>query len=204
MNFSRNSFFMLGIAMSAGLLHATTTFSSAAAFNAATTGDTTVTFTGDSCSGCTTLSDQLIVFSDAGSMLVTTVGGWPDGNVLQEGAPGQTISIAPPTTITAFGLNIVSVVNGGFTFDIKFNDGSSQDFNLSSAANGSAVFFGAVSSNPITSIQFTSVGNNLSKFAIDDVEVGNGISATPEVATTFLIGSGLLAFGFLSRRRRLT
>jgi hypothetical protein len=194
---------MLGFGLTIGSAHATTTYSSAAAFAAALSGagftPTTITFTNDMCFLCASLTDSSVEF-DSTQMNIGTPAGWPDGNVLERSAGNGSISITPASTFFAFGLNIVTVSGAGFPVDVLFNDGSAEDVSLTAASAGSAVFFGAISATPITNLQVSTTFNFLT-FGVDDVTIGAGAS-TPDAPTMLLFGGGLIMLNLLYRRRR--
>jgi len=78
---------------------------------------------------------------------------------------------------------------------------SGGDYELTILNSGSSVFFGLVSTTPITRIFIGSQLTNQSPLSIQSFEIGENlpVSSTPEVSTLALIGSGLLGLGFLRR-----
>jgi hypothetical protein len=199
--------FILGLGAVAGSARGSTTYSSATTFNAAASSlnVTTITFTGDVCGLCTSVTDSSTTFNGGfDGLTIGTESGWTDGNVLQRSSGGGSISVAPTGPVYAFGLSIVTLSGGGFPIDIEYNDGSSEDMSETSASSGgSAIFFGVVSATPITSIQIVSNFNFLN-FGIDDVELGAQAPppAVPETRTMLLIGSGLILIHQLRRRQK--
>jgi hypothetical protein len=209
MAFRKWGIFMLGLGVVVGSARATTTFSTVAAFNtaAALAGlavGPTITFTGDTdITNITTLTDSSVVFT-SGDMNVELISGWPDGNVIGAGTGAGSISIAPPTTYYAFGFSIVTVSGAAYPLDVTFNDGTSHDFSVTSSGSmGNAVFFGDISTAPVTTLEVSTNFNGLI-FGVDDVQIGSqsAQSGTPEGPTNLLIGSGLTALYWLHRRRR--
>lgn len=208
--FHRYGVLMLGLGMMAGSARATTTYSTAATFaNAAATAGLvlapTITFTTDSCSLCTTLTDTTdpgdVTFTASYQMSVETAFGWA-GDVLEDpSGAGSSISIAPGNAFYAFGFYIVTVSGPAFPVSVTFNDGTAESFGATTSGSaGSAVFFGDISTAPITGVEVSLAFNGLN-WGIDDVQVGSQ-SAAPEGSTNLLIGSGLIGLYWLRRRRR--
>jgi hypothetical protein len=199
--------FILGLGAIAGSARGSTTYSSATTFNtgASSLNVTTITFTGDICGLCTSVTDSNTTFNGGfDGLMIGPVSGWADGNVLERSSGGGSISIAPTGSIYAFGLSIVTLSGGGFPIDIEYNDGSSEDMSETTASSGGGgIFFGVVSAMPITNIHIVSNFNSLN-FGIDDVELGAQAPppAVPETRTMLLIGSGLILIHQLRRRQK--
>lgn len=201
---SRLGFGLLGLGLMIGSARGTTTYSSGAVFAAAlgTSGlsQTTVTFSSDTCFLCTSLTDSNVEF-DSIQLNIGTPAGWPDGNTLERTTVGGSISINPASTFYAFGFNVVTVSGPALPVDIEYNDGSARDFSIpTSGSVGGAIFFGAISANPITGLQVVGP-NSFTIFALDDVTIGSQ-APTPDAPTMLLIGSGLTALLVYRRRQR--
>lgn len=200
--------FILGLGLIAGSARATTTFNTALAFDNAVAADTgltlapTITFTDDAD------ATLLTTFTDTGSDVTftsadmnvenETADGWSGGNLIRAGTGAGSISIAPASAYYAFGFSIVTVSGGAYPMSVTFNDGAAEDFSVTaSSTNGTAIFFGVISTAPITGLEVSTASEGMT-FGIDNVQT----AATPEGSTNLLIGSGLIGLTFLHRRRR--
>jgi hypothetical protein len=193
--------FMLGLGMLAGSARATTTYTTAPALitDATTAGltlSTAITFGSDTCSLCVSVTDSGITFTGPQMNIET----WSGGSLLEPSTAKSSVSISQVGDYYAFALNLVTISGAGFPIDIEFNDGTSHDFTVTAASAGTAVFFGDISTAPITSLQIVSNFNQLN-FGIDNVQFG-GAAPTPDGPTLVLIGPGLIALSLLYRRRR--
>lgn len=199
---------MLGLGMMVSSSSASTTYNSAAAFatDFGTSGlsQTTIDFTNDGgCNPCVSVIDSNTTFASGGGMTVGAVPGWANGNVLKDATSAATITISPASTYLAFGIEMVTAaapLGPGFAFEVEYNDGTAHDFSLSAAGLGGAIFFGVISSNPITNLQVVSDESFLT-LGLDDVQIGSP-AATPEGSTMLLIGGGLILLTALRRRRQ--
>ncbi len=199
--------------------HADTLYTTQASFNAATTGETTVTL------------GSLITENTASQVSppAITVGGvdfgidtsTSNGNLYEIGAnygsghygvdatlssQGSTtgtnnLMITLPMEETAVSIlfNGFENLNSVFTSEpitITLSDGQSWTI-TDPVANGSYSFLGVISETPITSLELTDadvVGNTTLNVA--QVQYANSaVAATPEPSSLFLLETGLLGFG---------
>ena len=129
------------------------------------------------------------LLSGDGSHLSTSAGSLIDNHTP---VPGMNVTLPGATTAVSFFV----VGNSGGTITINGSNVPNTPLNMT----GSPVFFGALAgvSTNITSFTITSTSPvTISSF---DIFSESGASA-PEASTLVLIGSGLLALGFLGRRR---
>jgi hypothetical protein len=127
---------------------------------------------------------------------------WSAGNGPLTLSFNQAVSLA--------GAQIQSDAYGAFNATIQAYDGATllgtftvTDGDSTSAGDGSAIFLGVqdLSGSLITSITFNISGTGLNNdFAIDTLDLVNAKSITPEPASIFLFGSGLLGIAFFARR----
>jgi hypothetical protein len=186
-----------------------------ASFNAATTGDTTVTFGSLVANGTfnlvnpPSLSVGGAVFSintatDNGSLyeVGANLGSGHYGADATLSSQGSTsglnnLVITLPTGETALSILFNGFVdtNGVFTTDpvtITLSDGETGTVS-NPAANGSYYFIGLTSTTPITSITLSdpgSAGNGTLNLA--QLQYGKSLSATPEPSSASLLGLGML------------
>jgi hypothetical protein len=203
MGFQRFGIVMTGLLALAGAAQATTTYSTAAAFNAGILGAglsvaPTITFTSDVCSLCATELDSGVLFTSDTTFNIQAAGGWANGNVLEHTGGAGTITIAPSATFYAFGLDIVNFNGSAFPIDVQFNDGTDEDISLTLPSVGSGIFVGAIATQPITGLKVMTPFTAF--YGIDDVQIGSQ-SATPEGSTMLLIGLGLIVLHLFHRRR---
>jgi hypothetical protein len=115
----------------------------------------------------------------------------PNGELTNSGVYG--FAVALPSNIYAFAF-YVSAPNGG---NVAFNYGNGSYSSTPLSASSTLTFFGATTDAPITNF---SIGGK----TIDNFEISSGAAAAPEAATLLTIGSGLILFGVLRRRRPRT
>jgi hypothetical protein len=212
-------------ALAAAPAHADTTYTTQSSFNAATTGDTTVTIGG--------------LIADSAASLVyppaITVGGvdfvidtsTSNGNLYEVGAnygaghygadatlssQGSTTGINNLVITLPTGETAVSILFNGFEnlnsvfttepITITLSDGNSWTV-TNAAADGSYNFLGITSGTPITSIELTDpdvVGNTTLNVA--QIQYGSSaVAATPEPSSLFLLGTGLLGLAVVLSRK---
>ena len=93
-----------------------------------------------------------------------------------------------------FGLYLIDIENGG---TVTIN---SQDFSVSSTANGGDTFFGVVSDTPFTSV-YLNMGNTDSNWSIDNVQAAP-VVPEPVSSVLFVIGGSVLAGRRLMRKKK--
>ncbi len=197
---------IFALILSASALHADTLYTSAAAFDAATTNSTTINFTA-SCSTCfagyTSYTDPGTgtVFSIATPYVNLTgsdyygAGVYPADFLVESttaDAVANLLTITLPSGYDAFGLNIGSF--NGSTFVVTLADGTI--FDITPPAYNGLGFFGFTSSSDISSISLAIPEGDT--FVIDQAFLADVV---PEPASIVLFATGLLALAGLSRRR---
>ncbi len=185
-----------------------TTYSTATAFAAATTGITSFNFNGYGESGfykdysSTGLTVQGVKFTVPINTYLyvqdpTYNGSRPFGNdfYLEQQNTGP-VNVALPAGTTAFGANFSGAVADNAKVTIN-----GTPYTFAEPGSKSNTFFGFTSTTPITSLTYTSNGFGTS---IDNVRFGSiGVAATPEPGSiALLIGMGVTGAGVLRRRRK--
>lgn len=112
------------------------------------------------------------------------------------GSASSLITWVFPNTFNALCFDYFGVGEG--TVQLNVN-GESRSIRL--AGEGESGFFGFVSSDPITSITFSSASGTPDDFAFDNVEFGD-IAAVPLPAALPMFALGLAGLGALRRRKR--
>jgi hypothetical protein len=110
-----------------------------------------------------------------------------------------TFSFASPTH--AFGFYLTGVqTNLTSNIGVLFSDGTNQSLSAPINVDGGAAFFGFTDAGKsISSIVISNAGNDA--WGIDNVSFNSTSNAVPEPSEFGLFGFGLLAMGFLLRRR---
>ena len=195
------------LALTALPVGATTSFTSYASMTAANSG---LTFTNVDFSGLasfvpnSTFSASGVTFQAASGTLQNNVNlsGWASGMILKTTNNAGTINITLPTGATAFGGYFGFTGSG--TWDVTLSGVGDSSFSLTSSVTSlTPQYWGVVSTVAFTSISFAASGTKLS--AINGFSFGMpsaGASAeTPEPSTFALVGSGLVLFPLIARRR---
>ena len=144
--------------------------------------------------GSNTTPDSLAV---SGSQLVQTNGG--QNTSVELVLPANTYAIAMVVGESAFTQPFIELVSSPSNLNTTTND----LFQLTISNSSSPQFFGIVSDTPISSV-FVWNGAPGGTLNIQSFEMGQesgGGSATPEAATFFTMGGGLIGLYFLRRRR---
>ena len=116
------------------------------------------------------------------------------------------IHVVFPTNTTAFATNLATVSPNGLTYQVTLSNG--QIFTVGTGARPNLAFLGIASDTAITYADFTVLGtayNGGSFGLIKTFQFGASDTAaqqTPEACTLILIGTGLLAFNWMRKRRK--
>ena len=197
-----------------------TAYTDLASFNAATSSDQTITFTGKSPGTITSYPGgvsypdvQFFGITTALNVVDTTTFSWYSfgtGEALMQ--PTNSISGVPyihvvfTNPVTAFGSNLFSYSSAGMSFSITVPGATQQLVNTSATAP--ATFWGVTSDTPITSVDFQLQGTTptsnsvafLDNFIYGTASAGPPPDQTPEAATLLLIGSGLIGLACFRKR----
>jgi hypothetical protein len=191
--------------LSASLMRADVLYTSAAAFNAATSNPTTIDFT----ASCPTCFTDYATYTDAGtgtSFSIATpfinltgmdfygAGTYPADFLVESTtatAVANVLTVTPPGGFSAIGFNIGSF--NGSTFVATLSDGAV--FDITPPSYDGLGFFGFSSSGGISSISLAIPSGDT--FVIDQAVLADAPEPTPLV----LFATALLLFGALSRRR---
>ena len=117
--------------------------------------------------------------------------------------PNSGIQITLPANTYAFAM-FVSTVSGFGNPLVELGDRnvSNSNYGLAIPNNSTSVFFGIISSTPLSNLFIGNLGND-GAVEIQSFETGGPAdAATPEVSTFLLIGSGLVVMRFLRRRQQ--
>jgi hypothetical protein len=177
-----------------------------ASFEAATTNDTTITFTAPSPTGFTDYSS----YTDAGTGTVFSIAtpyvnvtgadyyspdDYPMDFLVESStadAVANTLTVTPPAGVSAIGFEIGSLA--GSTFQVTLSDGST--FDITPPAFNGLGFFGFSSGTDITSLTLDTPVND--SFVIDEAILAD---TTPEPSSTLLAVTALAALAALYGRR---
>jgi hypothetical protein len=121
---------------------------------------------------------------------------------------GTGIEIDLPANTYAFAMVVQSCFNGSCS-SIPFTIATvgqgtpssySTNYSLTIPQGGPPQFFGIVSDSSISSL-FFAVSSSSGQLSINSFEIGQGGAATPEAATFFTMGGGLIGLYFWRRRQ---
>ena len=179
-------------------------YTSESAFDAATTGLTTVDFNGIASSdsfvsyGTGPLSLSGVSFTGNGSMFVIDPGfygySYSNGGFLTSdySSPDIITATLPGGGFTAVGTDFGSLFSGGATFTITLSTGDTFTVSTSGSIEfGTLGFVGFTSSTPITSITF-SMPDTPNYNALDNFQFGTAV-AVPEPTSVVVFGMATLA-----------
>ena len=213
---------VLGLCLLAGLAPAAhaqvTAYTSAAAFNAATSGDTAYTVPNNPASQTQNAANPYTLgpLSIASSGNVTVEGNGPGvgnygaSNYLETNT-GRSATLATTITLsggkTAFSLTLGASngygntqTTGGDTFQFSVNGGTLYSFAINNPPASS--FIGFTSSTAITSVSITDTNPTTFGRDILGAEVGTATPAAPEPSTWALLGLGMVGASVVTLRRR--
>jgi hypothetical protein len=199
---------ILSVALAPTVSRADTVYSSVAAYNAATTGSTTINFNGIASpggyvlepngftlSGATFTSPNNLFILDPAFYRFTYAGG---GFLNPQNFLPASLTISLPS-VTAVGFDFGGLFGPSGPFDVTLSDGFSTTLSTTdSTGGGSLAFAGFTSSTDLTSITLSDPTD--SAFTMDNVTFG-GVSATPEPGTLGLVLTGLLGAAGAIRNR---
>jgi len=172
-------------------------------FSAYTNGTGDVTFTGSTSPGGG--------FDDGSghtlTILSTPASGWPSGNVLAR--TGQDISnnfysggsvvITFSSAVTAVAF-LTSYVTASDILTVTTTTASATDTHSPNVVPSGPFFVGIRTTDPITSITITANQNYHEQIQIGAFEFADLAASTPEPGSLALLGLGLVAIAFFSRR----
>jgi hypothetical protein len=114
------------------------------------------------------------------------------------------IHVILPVNTSAFGVDLMTISPNALTFQVTV---AGQSFNVNTANSPTRTFFGVTSDTSIASINFAVIGttNGAGTYGLmDNFRSGAEATQTPELGSLLLIGSGLIGFRMLRRRRPIT
>jgi hypothetical protein len=186
---------------------ALTTYSTPTTFQAATSGDTfsNIVFAQGNLFATDT-GDLGVDFSTSGPDLtgLTNISGWPAGTALvsTNSSGGNTLTITLPGAVDAISLYIgLTTTDSNVQISVGDSGGGAPDSFSASPTTiiTSPYYLGIVTDSSFTTFTIQSFGPS-DHAAIDDMQIGQAQAQTPEVATLLLVGTGLLAMGYVRRR----
>ena len=132
---------------------------------------------------------------------LNVVGSTLQGTSSNGGATGTTMRIDVPNDIIAIGLHMTGTA-GATQFCFEAPGATSCDISLV-FGSGDNYFFGIISDTPIGSFQIRNKTSS-SRLVIQNFEVASAPpeSGVPEPSTMALVGSGLILFPVIARRKR--
>ncbi len=204
----------------------TVTYTNLASWQAATSGDQTIDFSGKAngkaiqdysdSTGVVYPDVQFIGITPNGNALDvsdTSIMSWYSfgtGEALMEPMNSTTgvpfIHVVFTTPVTAFGSDLFTFSNTGMNFGITV---LGTQYTAATNTTAPPAFWGVTSDTPISSVDFTLQGTTPTGGSVaflDNFRYGSQSSAppdpTPEAATMLLIGSGLLGLAYLRKRNK--
>ncbi len=111
------------------------------------------------------------------------------------GGEFDTITIALPANVYAFGVDLLYLQNGGSGALYVINVNGTQVNSSASTGLPGSTFFGYSSATAITSVTIYMPLQNVA-LGLDNLELGTATAQTPEAVTFLMIGSGLLMLRF--------
>jgi hypothetical protein len=215
----RLTIFVLALAALAAPASATITYTSCTSGCGSTTGTYAIFQTASGSAGLTTMSPATFasggllngVYTDGtGTVLTGYNGASIDtlmsvfGSSLLQGVngTGTGIEIQLPANTYAFAMNITTLSGfGSPVVELGDHNVNLANYGITIPSGGSVQFFGIISDTPLTELFVGPSGGSSGRLQINDFEIGQATAtATPEVSTVALIGSGLVLFGLLRRR----
>ena len=179
-------------------------------FTGATTSDTFNSIAVTQGNLGTNFVDVGVDFSDPATLTgMTTLAGWPAGGAIVSGttAPsGNSLTITVPTSVDAIDFYVGLQAYDYFTITVTDSTGGTYTDGYFSSTPTSAAFFGITTTSTFTTFTITSQ-SSADKITLDDISFGSAGSdpaPTPEVATLFLVGTGLslMVYGRRKTQRR--
>jgi hypothetical protein len=132
-------------------------------------------------------------------------GNFASGDSLNYNENNGALTLTFADGYTQIGTQIESVSHGSFTAQIcDSNEFCFTEDGTSAGTNdNSAIYIGVESDTPITwvTISLTSASYAPGSFAVNDVTLGGGATATPEPSSLLLLGTGLVGFAGVLRRK---
>ncbi len=208
------------------------TYTDLASWQAATTGDQTITFAGKAGGGAiATYNDATgVAYTDVQFIGIVNIGysldvsdtnimswySFGTGEALMQpmnrgaGDPVPYIHVQFTNPVTAFGSNLFSYSSTGLSFVVTV---LGTTYTVATNTAAPPAFWGITSDTPITSADFTLQGTTttggsvafLDNFSYGTAEAGGPPPPdVPEAATFLMIGSGLLGLAVLGKRMKLT
>ena len=111
------------------------------------------------------------------------------------------IQVTLPANTYAFAMFVSTVSSfGNPLVELGDRNVSNSNYGLAIPNNSTSVFFGIISSTPLSSLFIGNLGND-GPVEINSFETG-GPAPTPEVSTFLSIGTGLVVMRFLRRRQQ--
>ncbi|HEY1753870.1 MAG TPA: hypothetical protein VGG72_00635 [Bryobacteraceae bacterium] len=147
--------------------------------------------------------DTGVEFSDPIGLIgsLTAPAGWPAGETISSNAGISTETITIPSSVSAIDFYVGMLAYDNFTISVTdSNGGTYTDGYFNQASNGSLAipfFFGITTDGTFSSFTITSQGPP-DQITLDGVAVGSSgaETATPEVTTLLLVGTGLFMMGY--------
>ena len=182
-------------------------------FTGATTSDTFNSIAVTQGNLGTSFVDVGLDFSDPATLTgsLTPPSGWPTGATIVSGtsSTGNTLTITLPSSVDAIDFYVGMQAYDNFTISVTDSTGGTYTdgyFNETTTGGPNPLFFGITTTSTFTSFTITSQ-TSADKITLDDISFGSAGSdpaPTPEVATLFLVGTGLslMVYGRRKTQRR--